>query len=199
MGAFKLETFEVATANDSLDGLRSSVLERERNEAYAQGFKDGVDVTSAAIDAEKNQRLAIIESALSELHVTHDLAARSIEASLAPLMSSFLSSAAPSLCDASLLDTVCDQVETAFRSTNRGGVRIIARPDLVDDLKQEFLDRSLVVDIDTERPPKEGYEAEIFWAGGVDVISMNATLDDLYAQIFEHFSQYAQGKANATD
>ncbi len=198
MGAFKLETFK-ATASGGLDGIHGEVLERARNEAYAQGFKDGVDVTSTAVDAEKNQRLAVIEAALGELHVTHEVAARSIEASLAPLIGAFMRTTAPNLFDADLLKSICEQVETAYKSSNRAALSVVAAPELVDGLRQELQFRGLNVEVDTDGHTHSAQAAEIKWAGGVDVISMNAALDELNAQILAHISQFTQGNADDPD
>ncbi len=192
MGAFKLETFEIAPSGGSaLDGYRNAIIERERNEAYAQGFKDGVEVTSKAVDVERNRRLAALQDALADRQLTHDEATKTIEASLSPLLAEFIKSVAPSLLASEFNQTMLDQLTTAVRASNGAGVKLVASSQHIEDLAAEIEQLGIKVE-KTPHELEDPYYAEIHWAGGVDKISMSAALEELNALLTAQTSNAPQ-------
>ena len=185
MGAFKLETFEISPGSGGLEDMRSAILERERNEAYAKGFKDGVNVTKSAVDVERNTRLGAIEEALSDMAITHEEASVAISRSLAPLVHAFFESLAPTLAHAGFTATVASQIETAVRSASKAGLRVMIAEDGAHAIRQDLADRAIEVEVETD-PTLGPLDAEVHWDGGVDIIRLGETLSEITDHLKAH-------------
>ncbi len=179
MTKLKLETFQVdSSAGPSLQNIRSEVLEREKNEAYASGFKDGVNVTKDAVNAEQNRLLSSILEAISDAQISRQEASASAVKSIFPLVQALLTHLAPELIESGFCQKVVEAVANARRSDRDGQLHLRVSPGHRDNLHELFLERSMVADI-SEDESLSGYQAVIDWANGSDDINFDAFLSDL--------------------
>lgn len=179
MGVYRLETFETPQKeHEKLAALRSELLENARNEAYAKGFKDGVNVTNAAIETERNKLLGVIREAASDLMITHDEASNAITRSMAPLVSSVIRALAPHLARTGFQQLLIDQVQTACASAN--GAEVLVE---VPETAAELLTPDLFgADAKLRVVPRKDFaesQARICWAGGNDRIDLDATAQEI--------------------
>jgi len=73
MVAYRLDNFDGEDRNrGGLETIKADILERERNDAYARGFKDGVAVTRDAVETETNKLLSAIAEAAADPEILRE-------------------------------------------------------------------------------------------------------------------------------
>lgn len=193
MGAYKLETFD---ANEKpaggLNGLRTDILERERNEAYGRGFKDGVNVTNDAIENERNRLLASISEMIGDRNFTHEEAAQKIMRSLSPLIDVVIRRVAPALAGTSFHATLDDLVTTACKRATNGGVILQVPAGQGSVFEAHFADRDLDLSV-TENHDFGPREARVDWDGGTDSIDLDKIVSEIDHKLNEFLQTMNEG------
>lgn len=183
MGAYQLETFDASTRpRGGLAEIQSDILEKEKNEAYARGFKDGVSVTRDAIETEKNRLFSAVAERANDLQIIHSEASHAVLASAAPLVDAILRTVAPHLARSNFQKVILEHVEAACRKASDGQMTVVVAPGqaaLAEDLSAREEARIAVIE-DASLGP---YQANIHWDGGVDKIDVIRMVDDVGAAL----------------
>lgn len=185
MSALKLETFNPDPgARAGIDNLRSEVLEREKNEAYASGFKDGVNVTKDAVKAEQNQLIAAILEALSDAQISRREASALAVRSLAPLVDALVTHIAPALAESGFAARVVETVARASEAARPANPEVFVGPAHAGDITEMLAARGIEapVTVATELP---ALEARVTWSDGVDLVDYDGYLAELRAILTE--------------
>ena len=194
MGAYKFETFdaEQQRPRNGIDGLRSDILERERNDAYAKGFKDGVNVTNDALETERNKLLSSIAEMLNDRSFTHKEASQGVLRSIGPLIDAVLRRTAPTIAGSAFHATLSDLVTTACKRATATDVKLIVPHGQGEALAAQLtpLHPNLVVVEDSGNGPRE---ARIIWDGGNDHIDMDAIIGDIDKKLTEFLQSMHEG------
>lgn len=194
MGAYRLEDFDSETRErSSLETLKADMLERERNDAYARGFKDGVTVTRDAVETETNKLLSAIASVAADLKVGHDEACQTVLTSTGPLIDAVIRMLSPKLAETAFPQLLLENVVAACRNSVGGQVAVVVptgQAALLDNIG-EAMDVTLGI---TESPELEANTARISWAGGTDRIDMNLMLSTIEAELDRFLEEIAQQK-----
>jgi hypothetical protein len=196
MGAYKFETFVLDRPGNVATPQAVEELERARNEAYARGFKDGVNATKTALDVEHNKRLASIDEALQDLHITHNEASASILRSLAPTMEAFLLKLTPSLARDGITQQIITRIDDAVRKSMSASLHIHTASAENERLMAELENRAINVEI-VETDELEPGVVELHWAGGVDQISLQRLIDDVSDLITTQLAAYTKEEDDA--
>ena len=185
MSAVKLETFALpANGTPSLEQFRSDLLERERNEAYANGFKDGVNVTKDAVNAEQTRLLAVISECLSDAQISRQEVHASVIRSLQPMMDALISHLAPKLVDSGFTAAIVSAVSRANEAEFGGELRLRVNGAQVEMVTAALSDCSTQPQIIAD-PALGAFEAQLDWADGFDTIDLRRFLSEIDAALAE--------------
>lgn len=193
MGAFKLETFDATEDPGSgLSGLRSDILERERNEAYARGFKDGVNVTNDSIENEQNRLLSAIAEQIADRNFTHEEASQAVLRSIAPLIEMVIRKTAPTIAGSSFHVTLTDMVISACKRSVSGGVRLEVPVGQGQAMAALFAARELDLTV-AENPDFAPREARLNWDGGTDMLDLDRVVTEIDTCLTEFLQTMNEG------
>lgn len=179
MTSLKLETFSLdQNGSGALASLRSETLERERNEAYANGFKDGVNVTRDAVNTERNRLLAAILETVSDERMNREEAAVAAVRSVRPVVEALVSHLAPQLVKTGFAAQIWEAVSRARQLDETGDITIRLNPSQIQDVTDLFADHPMSVALagDANLDP---LEAQVVWADGYDHLDFNMFLSQL--------------------
>lgn len=191
MTALKLETFEITESGGSpLQQLRSDILERERNDAYANGFKDGVNVTKDAVNAEQNRLLASIAEMISDTQISRQESGTIALRSLLPLVQAMVTHLSPHLARSEFPQVVAATIAKARQKVDGADLRLRVASDRVDEATAVFSETHPTIEVEADAT-LSGLQAGVDWADGSDTIDFDgfiADLDDVLRQ-FELFTE----------
>lgn len=183
MGAFKFETIAPENASGGgLSDIRSEILERERNSAYAKGFKDGVNVTKDALELENNRLMLSINETLSDLQITAEQASGTVMRSLGPLIETIISHLAPEVLRQKLIEAAEQTLTNIFDGLTQENVIVEAPPDLVEAAERICAQHGFELRI-KENQKLHDLEIKLHWAGGFDHIDMLEMQQQLIAKL----------------
>jgi len=186
MPALKLETFEIEQGGTPLQRLRSDILDRAKNDAYANGFKDGVNVTKEAVNAEQNRLLAAILESLSDVQIGRSEANASAVRNLRPVVEALVTHLAPDLAKRNFSDAVVDAVVRARSADADGEISLRVAPQQVTFVQSQLAQHPLAVAIIADDTLSD-LHAEIHWGDGCDAINLDAFLGELARVCAEFF------------
>lgn len=176
MVAYRLDNFDGEDRNrGGLETIKADILERERNDAYARGFKDGVAVTRDAVETETNKLLSAIAEAAADLKISHEEACLGVMRSTAPVIDAVIDLLAPRLAATSFPEILREHVLSACRRVSEGEVIVEVAPGQAALLENIGSDMEVRLGI-SETPGLDENTARIHWAGGTDRIDMSLTL-----------------------
>lgn len=198
MGAYKIEQINPADRQGaSLHQLRSGQLERERNEAYAKGFKDGVNVTRDAVEAEQARLLSQVLETLEDQMFSREEAGAAVISSMAPMMRAIAQTLVPEIARAGFFATVEDRIQTAARASLETAIHVEVAPQHQEYLSGAMAERCPTVTV-IARPDHDDMEVRIAWVNGFDHINMTAAIEDVQEKI-EAFMNNAQEASDERD
>lgn len=181
MTAFKLETFNpVADPVDAAAVQRAEALEHARNEAYACGFKDGVNVTKDAVNAEETRILALIAEAISDAQITRREAGAMALRSLHPLAEALATHLAPALADGQFASRVADAAAAAIAHEAEVSPVIAVHPARADGIAAALAAKNVRAEVIATEGLGD-LAAEIRWSDGCDRLDLSGFLADLTA------------------
>lgn len=188
MGAFKLETIRPDNEGaSSIGGLRSELLEKERTAGYAQGFKDGVNVTRNALDEETNRTFTTIKEALADAELTKEQAAAAIFKSLSPLLEIVFDTLTPQVLETGLLHKLEEKLKTIYRDAAVDDVLIEVAPEKVEIVQERLHEKELRVSV----KPNSGLTTEqvdVRWSEGIDRIDVSTAKEQIFTLIEQFIS-----------
>ncbi len=187
MGAFKYETImpPASRSEGKLAALKTDMLEKERNDAYAKGFKDGVNVTKDAVEVETNRLLSRINEDLSDIQFTNEQASSAVMKSVQPLISAIVEQLSPTVLRDRLLEGSQEILAEILRDHRGMTVEIEVAPDLQEALKTVAADFNLNITV-TDNPAMHDLEVRLNWQNGYDHLDMEA----LRQNILEKMNDY---------
>jgi len=195
MGVFKLETIRPdSDGSMTISGIRSELLEKERTAGYAQGFKDGVNVTRNALDEEANRTFMVIKEALQDAELTKEQAAASIFRSLAPLLEIVFETLTPRVLETGLLDQLEDKLKAIFRDGTGDDVQVEVSPEKVEIVQERLFAQGLKLSV-KPNPSLTLDQVDVRWSEGIDRIDISSAKD----QIFELVEQFISSNHEELD
>ena len=185
MTALKLETFEITEGGaSSLHQFRSDILERERNEAYANGFKDGVNVTKDAVNAEQNRLLAAISEAINDAQLTREQAGARAVKSVLQFVTTMVAHVGPHLVQSEFTQAVAAAISRAHQKAQNGSIRLRVAMGHGENAIVLFAEKPFEIEV-LEDPDLSEFEARVDWANGNDSINFDDFLKDLNSVMAE--------------
>jgi len=116
MGAVVFETFAPGEISDvETAKSRAEETNRVRDEAYANGFKDGVSVTNDALQSSQSEISSAVLEALSDTSLSQNAAIAKSLADVVALVDAFCEAVAPALSKSGLGAEIGAVLETALR------------------------------------------------------------------------------------
>lgn len=187
MGVFKLETIRPESDGSmTISGIRSELLEKERTAGYAQGFKDGVNVTRNALDEEANRTFMVIKEALQDAELTKEQAASSIFRSLGPLLEIVFETLTPRVLETGLLDKLEDKLKTIFRDADGEDVLVEVAPEKVEIVQERLFEQDLKISV-KPNPTLSLEQIDVRWNEGIDRIDVSSAKDQIF-KLVEQFT-----------
>lgn len=176
MSAVKFETFSLDSQGETATKqAKDAEHARERDEAYAKGFKDGVNVTNDAIQTMESDVAVSIQEALSDVNFSQKAASQIALAAVSRLVAAFCQAVAPNLAKAGLAGELGELVSKALKENSSGQLLITHHPsdnDVLLRLLGEETNQSKLV---ADHRLKER-QVTIAWEGGFDNIEMDEAI-----------------------
>lgn len=195
MGAFRFETIAPENSRGGgLSDLRSEILDRERNTAYAKGFKDGVNVTKDALEVENNRLMSGINEALSDINITTEQASAAVMRTLSPLIETVISHLAPTVLEQRLIEAAEEALVAIHENIKVETVTIEVASQHAVSIGEVCARNGFDVRI-KESPKLHDLEVRVHWADGFDHIDMEAAR----SQIIEKLNNFVACLDEETD
>lgn len=173
MAAIKFETFALDNnGEDTLEKLRKEEQSRLQDEAYANGFKDGVNVTNDALQVGQTDLAQAIEESLSDVSLSQSAAVELAMAHLSKVIEAFCKAVSPNIAAAGLGAELGSILEETTRKSIVETLQI-EHSHTDAELIEALLQTS---DVSTQKTVKDDLgqgQVRIKWDNGFDLIDMD--------------------------
>lgn len=189
MGAFKFETIRPESPrSSSLNGLRSELLDKERSAGYAQGFKDGVQVTRDAFDETTSRTALAISEAISDAQLTQEQAAASVFRSLGPLLESILDELSPDFLIAGMHHKLNDVLKDIYKSCYDAEIVVEVSPETAERTRELAKGHKMNIAV-VENPALLPDCVDVKWCDGVDRIDLSSARSQII-ELLKNFTSH---------
>lgn len=187
----ELETFEADVSLPPPE-IDHAEVEEAKLSAFEQGYSAGWDDAIAAQDAEAAKLMVDLGRNLQDLSLTFQEARAHLLASLEPLLHDMAAKVLPVLARDSLARIVLEQLLPVAESLMPTGVRIVAHPVSLQQIRT-LLTASVTLPMDFVEEPTLG-EAQVYlrFADSETRIDIDSVIDAIRAAVATYFSSTQQ-------
>lgn len=173
MSAIKFETFALGAEDAEIERVsQEEVLAKTRDEAYAKGFKDGVNVTNEAIETAESEVATAVQEALADADLTQRAAIHRALADVAKLTEAFCCAIAPNLAKSGLAAEIAALFETVLNE-DPDDVLVISHSSADYDILQRLLGKhDLTAELNSD-PTLSPRQVTLNWDSGFDKVDMD--------------------------
>ncbi len=183
MAAFQFETIlPPERKQNSLLELKADLLDKERNAAYAKGFKDGVNVTKDAVEVETNRLLARISEFVDDLTLTNEQACSAVMKSLTPLIEAIISQLSPEVLRAKLIEETGAALTEILREHRGVELEIEVPQTLENAVKALCANHGIAAQV-CVRDDLHDLEVRLNWDDGYDHLDMEALRESIRGRL----------------